>query len=139
MTAEPGAMERTALNLVTNAITAMDQGGRLTIGLSNDNGSVTLRVADDGLGMTPEVLSRAFEPFFSVRPAEEGDVARATGLGLAVAKRLVERSGGTIGIESAPGQGTSVTVNLPAAPDAGRAGDIKRERPLPAEAVGGGR
>ena len=137
--AEPGAIERTALNLVTNAIAAMDRGGRLTIDISGDNGSVTLRVVDDGLGMAAEVLSRAFEPFFSARPSEEGEVARATGLGLAVAKRLVERSGGTIGIESAPGQGTAVTVNLPAAPGAGANGDIKRERPLPAAAIGGGR
>lgn len=114
--AEPGAIERTALNLVTNAIGAMDQDGRLTVELSARNGSVSLRVADNGCGMSPEALSRAFEPFFSTRPAGEGDVARATGLGLAVSKRLVERCGGTVDIESALGRGTAVTVSLPAAP-----------------------
>ena len=72
-------------------------------------------MADNGPGMSPEVLSRVFEPFFSVRPAEEGSVVRATGLGLAVSKRLVERSGGRIEIESEQERGTTVTVSLPAA------------------------
>jgi len=121
--AEPGAIERTALNLVTNAIGAMDKGGRLTIDLSARNGSVNLRVVDNGCGMGPEVLSKAFEPFFSTRSAGEEGVMRATGLGLAVSKRLVERCGGSIGIESAPGRGTTVTVSLPAAKTAGGVGE----------------
>ncbi len=113
--AEPGAIERTALNIITNAIGAMDKGGKLTVDISARNGDVTFRVADNGPGMSPEVLSRVFEPFFSVRPAEEGSVVRATGLGLAVSKRLVERSGGRIEIESEQERGTTVTVSLPAA------------------------
>jgi len=113
--AEPGAIERTVLNLVKNAIDALEQQGRLTIELASGDGRVTLRVSDNGRGMSPEVLARAFEPFFSTRQCDSGGVARAAGLGLAVARQLIERSGGTIGIESAPGCGTTVTISLPAA------------------------
>jgi signal transduction histidine kinase len=112
--AEPGAMERMTFNLLTNAISAIDQDGTLTVDLSARNGSVTLRVADNGCGMSPEALSNAFELFYSARAADDGDVAHATGLGLAVSKRLAERCGGTVAIESAQGRGTTVKVNLPA-------------------------
>jgi len=111
--AEPGAIERTVLNLVANAIRAMDRRGRLTVRLAVADGRATLSVGDDGHGMSAEVLARAFEPFFSTRKAAEDGVARAAGLGLAVAKRLVERCGGTVGVESAPGRGTVATVSLP--------------------------
>jgi signal transduction histidine kinase len=121
--AEPGAIERTVFNLVTNAIVAMDRDGKLTLELSARNGSVLLRVADKGPGMSPGTLARAFEPFFSTRPAEENGVARSTGLGLAVSKRLVERCGGRIEIESKMGVGTEVTVTLPAAMPAESEGD----------------
>ena len=131
--AEPGAIERTALNIITNAIGAMDKGGRLSVDLSARNGDVTLRVADNGPGMSPEVLSRVFEPFFSMRRAEEGNVVRATGLGLAVSKRLVERSGGRIEIDSTEGRGTTVTVSLPKAAEAAEENGCKG----PAEEVGG--
>jgi len=121
VTVEPGAIERTVFNVVTNAIAAMDQDGKLVVELSAGNGSITVCVADNGPGMSPEILARAFDPFFSTRSVEEGGVARATGLGLAVSKRLIERSGGHIEIESAPGRGTTVTVSLPAAPKAAEA------------------
>jgi signal transduction histidine kinase len=111
--AEPGVMERMTFNLLTNAINAIDQDGMLTVDLSERNGSVALRVADNGCGMSPEALSHAFELFFSTRSANEGDVARSSGLGLAVSKRLAERCGGTADILSAQGRGTTVTVNLP--------------------------
>jgi signal transduction histidine kinase len=121
--AEPGAVERTALNIVNNAIGAMDKDGKLIVTVSARNGDVLLAVKDNGRGMDAEILSRAFEPFFSTRLAEEGGVARATGLGLAVSKRLVERCGGSIQVESAPGKGTVATVRLPVAPKASEAGD----------------
>jgi signal transduction histidine kinase len=113
--AEPGAMERMTFNLLTNAINAIDQDGMLTVDLSRRNGSVMLRVADNGCGMSPEALSHAFELFFSTQTASEGGVAHSTGLGLAVSKRLVEQCGGTVDILSAQGRGTTVTVDLPAA------------------------
>jgi len=111
--AEPGAIERTVLNLVANAIRAMDRRGKLTVRLSVADGSATLSIGDDGHGMSGEVLARAFEPFYSTRKAEEHGVAKAAGLGLAVSKRLIERCGGTVGVKSAPGQGTVATVSVP--------------------------
>jgi len=113
--AESGAIERTALNLITNAIGSMNQDGKLSVEVAASNGTVALRVTDNGRGMRPETLARAFEPFFSTRMMEEDGVARSPGLGLAVSKRLVERCGGRIDIESEPGAGTEVTVSLPAA------------------------
>jgi signal transduction histidine kinase len=123
--AEPGAIERTALNIVNNAIGAMDKDGKLIVSVFARNGDVLLSVKDNGCGMDEEVLSRVFEPFFSTRVAEEGGVVRAAGLGLAVSKRLVERCGGSIEVESAPGKGTVATVSLPAAPKVSEAGDLQ--------------
>ena len=111
--AEPGAIERTVLNLVANAIRAMHRQGTLTVRLSVADGRAALSIGDDGHGMTAEVLARAFEPFYSTRKAEEHGVAKAAGLGLAVSKRLMERCGGTVGVESEPGRGTVATVSLP--------------------------
>lgn len=67
-----------------------------------------LTVADDGIGMEPDVLARAFEPFFTTKSAERG-----SGLGLATAHSVLTDAGGRIGIESRPGVGTEVRVRLP--------------------------
>jgi len=71
---------------------------------------VRLAVADTGAGMPPEVLARVTEPFFTTKPRGKG-----TGLGLAMARGFAEQSGGGLGVESAPGRGTVVTLWLPAA------------------------
>jgi signal transduction histidine kinase len=68
---------------------------------------VRLSIIDSGMGMTPEVKERAFEAFYTTK-------TRGTGLGLSICKRIVETHGGTIELESSPGQGTSVHVCLPA-------------------------
>ena len=73
-------------------------------------GRVAIAVEDDGAGMSPDVAARAFEPYFTTKPPGVG-----TGLGLAICRELVGALGGTIGLESAPGTGTVVTVTLPAA------------------------
>lgn len=82
---------------------------------------VRLAVSDTGTGMTPEVLARVVEPFFTTKPAGKG-----TGLGLAMADGFAARSGGGLGIDSTPGQGTTVTLWLPVATG-----------PLPRQAVAG--
>jgi two-component system sensor histidine kinase HydH len=124
---EPGAVERTTLNLVQNALQAMDVGGTLTVELAAADDTVRLSIADDGCGMTPEVRAHAFEPFMSSKPVDPNGVAHASGLGLAVAKRLIEKNNGTISLESDPGAGTTVTVTLPALAVAGAAEGARDE------------
>jgi signal transduction histidine kinase len=72
---------------------------------------VVTEVEDNGRGMPPDVLERAFDPFFSQRPA-----GRGRGLGLSIARRLIELNQGRVRIDSTPGQGTKVTLSLPTAP-----------------------
>jgi two-component system, cell cycle sensor histidine kinase and response regulator CckA len=111
--ADPSQLEQVLVNLVVNARDAMPGGGRLSIGLANDPGRdeprVRLTVEDDGHGMTPEVLERAFEPFYSTKPKGQG-----TGLGLATVYGIVTQAGGSVDIQSQPGEGTTVSVFLPA-------------------------
>ena len=110
---DPGQLEHTLMNLVANARDAMPNGGTCTISvsrLSSDSRPtrVLLRVADEGIGMTPEVVARAFEPFFTTKARGQG-----TGLGLASVHGMAEQSDGTAYISSTPGRGTEVTLELP--------------------------
>jgi two-component system sensor histidine kinase PilS (NtrC family) len=97
-------------NLVLNAVQAMPEGGRLDVRTSTvqENGRVYLAVAvsDQGDGVQAEDSMRVFEPFFTTR--EKG-----TGLGLAVVKRVTESQGGTVGVESSPGRGSTFTLLFP--------------------------
>ncbi len=74
------------------------------------DGCARLSVSDTGVGMTTEVASRAFEPFFSTKSSSGG-----TGLGLAIVYGIANRMGGTVHIDSTPGRGTTVVVSLPCA------------------------
>jgi two-component system NtrC family sensor kinase len=97
------------VNLVTNAAQALPpEGGTVTLGLETDGDELVARVRDDGRGMAPEVRDRVFEPFFSTK---EG--GRGVGLGLSIVQGIVARHGGTIGVESEPGRGTTFTVRIP--------------------------
>jgi len=93
-------------NLSRNALQAMPEGGELTIAGERRDGAVVLRWRDSGTGMTEDVRRQAFEPFVTTRPG-------GTGLGLAVVYAAVAEHGGTVAIDSAPGRGTIVTVELP--------------------------
>jgi PAS domain S-box-containing protein len=123
---DPTELENAVLNLALNARDAMPGGGTLTVttqGVELDAASpavqagevvagpyVWLTVADTGHGMTPEVLARVCEPFFTTKPRDHG-----TGLGLAMVYGFVKQSHGHLRIDSAPGQGTRVHLYLPVA------------------------
>jgi signal transduction histidine kinase len=110
-----GHIEQVIVNLVTNAVRAVppDRDGLVTIRLGPGvAGMARLEVADDGIGMSEDVLRRIFDPFFTTRRVGQG-----TGLGLPVVHSLVQAHGGTITVSSRPGEGTTFRVELPAALD----------------------
>jgi signal transduction histidine kinase len=100
-------ISRSLTNIVENALHAMPGSGTLGVAASTQNGWVQIHVSDTGVGMDEEALARAFEPYFSTK-------ATGTGLGLPIAKRNVELSGGTIAVRSVRDQGTTVEISLPA-------------------------
>ena len=122
--ADLGQLEQVVLNLVVNARDAMPDGGRLRIETcplevgDGDGGSrhlapgayVEIRVTDTGTGMDDKVRSHLFEPFFTTKDRDKG-----SGLGLATVYGIVSQSGGDVRVESAPGEGSSFFVYLPAA------------------------
>jgi signal transduction histidine kinase len=107
------ALRQVALNLLTNALQAMPQGGPLRCSTRARNHSVEVRVADAGRGIPEEVRGRLFEPFFTTRPD-------GTGLGLALCREVVLHHGGRIELESSGESGTTFLVVLPTPPGPGR-------------------
>ncbi len=94
------------LNLVVNAIEAMETGGRLWVSTRRQGDDVLLSIRDTGPGLTPEQRTKLFEPFYTTKQT-------GTGLGLAVSYGIVEKHGGTIEVESEPGRGATFTIRLP--------------------------
>jgi PAS domain S-box-containing protein len=124
-------LETALLNAAFNARDAMPEGGRLALttrhlpGEGEGGGEVRIDIADTGTGMSAEVLDRAFEPFFTTKRVGEG-----TGLGLSQIHGFAAQAGGRAEIRSAPGQGTTVSIILPAtAKPLGKAVD-KPRRPV---------
>jgi two-component system, LuxR family, sensor kinase FixL len=109
-------LRQVLLNLFTNAADAMPDGGQLTVRagpleLPDGRPGVAIEVADTGAGIAPDVLPRVTEAFFTTKEDDKG-----TGLGLTVCKRIVDGHGGTLGIESRLGAGTTVRITLPVRP-----------------------
>ncbi|MCE9615955.1 MAG: response regulator [Lentisphaerae bacterium] len=100
-------MREVLTNLIMNAVDAMPQGGKLTLSTRVVDGCLNVEVRDTGSGMSDEVKARCFEPFFSTK-GEHG-----SGLGLAVCHGIVQRHGGRIQVDSAPGKGTAICILLP--------------------------
>jgi signal transduction histidine kinase len=102
-------IDQIVLHLLTNAVEAIgSRGGRIRIAMETRGQEVVLTVADDGRGMTDEVRARIFDPFFTTK-----DVGQGAGLGLTVVHGIVQRHGGRIDVDSAPGRGAVVRVVLP--------------------------
>jgi PAS domain S-box-containing protein len=99
-------MEQALTNLVLNAVEAMPIGGILNVGLSAGDRWLSITVSDTGPGIPLEIQRHIFEPFFTTK-------TRGTGLGLAVARRVIEEHGGTIEVASDSGKGTTFTIHLP--------------------------
>ena len=111
--ADANQLELAILNLSINARDAMPEGGKLKIktGLSApDADMVAISVSDTGTGMPPDVVSRAFDPFYTTKPAGKG-----TGLGLSQVYGITKQFGGDVAIQSEVGKGTTVTLYLPRA------------------------
>ena len=99
------------MNLCTNALRALgDVNGTVLVRLRRSADAVVLEVIDDGSGMDPTTLARAFEPYFTTRRGGDG-----TGLGLAIIRHIVESLGGSVALESEVGRGTRSVVRLPPA------------------------
>ena len=124
---DPGQIEQVLVNLAVNARDAMPHGGRLVISTANavlnedavgriggilPSPYLLLSVVDTGIGMDDETRLRVFEPFFTTKPPGKG-----TGLGLSMVYGIVQQHGGTITVESAPGQGATFKIYLPRVDD----------------------
>ncbi len=117
ISSDAGRIRQILLNLLSNAVKFTDQGGVVlrAAGAAGDDGALTLRfdVTDTGIGITEEQLARLFKSF------SQGDASISrryggTGLGLAISRKLAERLGGTIGVASAPGKGSTFWFEIPA-------------------------
>lgn len=101
------ALAQALVNLVRNGLAAAPARSRLSLDASVQSGDVRFEVRDAGVGMEPEVLARAGEPFFSTRPAGSG-----MGLGLFLSRAVAERLGGRLSLESDPGRGTRAVLEV---------------------------
>jgi signal transduction histidine kinase len=101
-------LELAILNLAINGRDAMPSGGRLLVQAEAERDRVAIRVVDQGVGMTRQIVERALEPFFTTK-----EPGRGTGLGLSMAYGVASAAGGDLRIDSTPGEGTTVTMYLP--------------------------
>jgi two-component system NtrC family sensor kinase len=127
--ADPRGLNDVLVNLLLNAVDATASGGHVVVSTSRqDPSAIEFRIADDGVGISKDDLDRVFEPFFTTK-----DVGHGTGLGLSVARRIVEAHGGDITVESSVGKGATFRVRWPIAGDANatakKVGDRDRTHP----------
>ena len=101
-------LSQVLVNLITNAIHAMEGGGKITVATKHKNDQVSLIVSDTGSGMSHDVKKRIFEPFFTTKPVGQG-----TGLGLSVVQGIVEEHKGKILVKSVSGKGSKFEIVLP--------------------------
>lgn len=104
----PGQLNQVVMNVVINAMQAIPERGTVTVRTRHKGDWIELSVKDNGVGMSPEVTSRMFEPFYTTKPVGSG-----TGLGLSISYGIIERHHGKIEVDSAPGKGTTFVIHLP--------------------------
>jgi len=103
---DPGLIRRALFNLVNNAVQAMPEGGKLGMEVFKEDNRLEIVISDTGVGIKPEAIQHMFTPFYTTKD-------KGTGLGMPFAKKIFERHGGTIRLESEPGSGTRITIRLP--------------------------
>ncbi len=112
VTADKERIEQVLINIISNAIKYTPDGGKIDIIASADEGEITIKVKDTGIGIPKEDLPHLFERFYRVEKSRTSETG-GTGLGLAIAKEIVEAHGGNISIQSKQGKGSTVTICLP--------------------------
>ncbi len=106
--AKPEEIQQVFLNIISNAVQAMEGKGKLTLSSQHDQEFIVVQIRDTGPGISPEYISKVFDPFFTTKEQGEG-----TGLGLNIVHRVVNQYGGNIKIESEPGEGTTFVISFP--------------------------
>jgi two-component system phosphate regulon sensor histidine kinase PhoR len=114
--ADRRALEQVVTNLVDNAIKYSPERSHVRVGARGEDGQVAIFVADTGSGVAAEHLPRLFERFYRVDAGRSRELG-GTGLGLAIVKHLVEAMGGTVGVKSQLGRGSTFSIRLPAVED----------------------
>lgn len=122
ITADASQLRQVVVDLAVNAVHAMPDGGVLEVATRGSGDRVMLTVRDDGIGMSEEILEKIFVPFFTTKDVDEG-----TGLGLPVVHGIVTSHGGTIRVQSAPGQGARFDIELPVNADDNANGERRDE------------
>ncbi len=112
--ADPSKLREVLTNLLHNAIEYNRPEGSVDLTVARDNGHLRVEVRDTGVGIAPEAQARIFERFYRADPSRHAEGLHA-GLGLAIVKGYIDLMGGSINVESAPGQGSTFRVELPAA------------------------
>jgi signal transduction histidine kinase len=105
---DAGLLRQILVNLIANALDAVDRSGKVEIAAIAEDNNVLITVSDTGHGIAPDDLRRIFEPFYTTKGRGKG-----TGLGLAICRQLTAALGGTISVQSQPGQGSTFYVRLP--------------------------
>ena len=108
LTCLAGELNQVLMNVIANAIDAIDGPGRITIATGQQNGHFTIRIRDTGKGIPEEIRSRIFEPFFTTKPIGQG-----TGLGLAISYGIIQAHHGSMEFSTQAGEGTEFTLKIP--------------------------
>jgi PAS domain S-box-containing protein len=117
VTADERRIKQVLFNLLSNALKFTPMGGRIDVGMSTQNGALAVSVSDTGIGIPPGELDRIFEAFYQIKGRSSSSKASGSGLGLSLARQIVELHGGRIWAESeGEGKGSTITFTLPLTP-----------------------